>query len=132
MEINVKSKYFIGNMCKCVTTDPTCQNMSVFRWKYVQMCLGPSWILIRILHGSVYKSYMDPYVDLIWVVYMLMCSQLIQNVNISFEICANVLGGVWGSRMDPYQDPTWIPIWILYGSSMWILYGSSICKCVRN
>ena len=50
------------------------------------MWLGPSWILIRILHGSVYKSYMDLYVDLIWVVYMLMCSQLIQNVNISLEI----------------------------------------------
>ena len=54
-----------------------------------------------------------------------MCSQLIQNVNISFEICANVSG----SPMDLYKDPTWIlcggtagrpwiPIWILYGSSM--------------
>ena len=85
--------------------------MLIFRLKYVQMCLGPSWILIRILHGSVYKSYMDLYVDLIWVVYMLMCSQLIQNVNISLEICANV----FGSFMNPYKDPTWIRIWILYG-----------------
>ena len=59
------------------------------------MCLGPSWILIRILHGSEYGSYMDLCVDLIWVVYMLMCSQLIQNVNISLEICANVSGGLW-------------------------------------
>ena len=41
-----------------------------------------------------------------------MCSPLIQNVNISFEICANV----FGSLMDPYKDPTWIRIWILYGS----------------
>ena len=41
-----------------------------------------------------------------------MCSQLIHNVNISFEICANV----FGSLMDPYKDPTWIRIWILYGS----------------
>ena len=59
---------------------------------------------------------MDPYVDLIWVVYMLMCSQLIQNVNISLEICANVSGGVWRSRMDPYNDLPWIRIWIVYGS----------------
>ena len=105
------------------TADP---NMLIFHWKYVQMCLGPSWILIRILHGSVYGSYMDLYVDLIWVVYMVMCSQLIQNVNISFEICANVSGGTWRSRMDPYQDPTWIPIWILSkslcGSYMGRLY----------
>ena len=41
-----------------------------------------------------------------------MCSQLIQNVNISLEICANV----FGSLMDPYKDHTWIRIWILYGS----------------
>ena len=27
-----------------------------------------------------------------------MCSQLIRNVNISFEICANVSGGLWTSR----------------------------------
>ena len=27
-----------------------------------------------------------------------MCSQLINNVNISFEICANVSGGLWRSR----------------------------------
>ena len=27
--------------------------------------------------------------------YVQMCSQLIQNVNISFEICANVSGGLW-------------------------------------
>ena len=70
------------------------------------MCVGPSWILIRILHGSVYGSYMDLYVDLIWVVYMLMCSQLIQNVNISFEIYANLSGGVWGGLTDLYKDPT--------------------------
>ena len=38
---------------------------------------------------------MDPYVDLIWVVYMKMCSQLIQNVNISLDICTNVSGGFW-------------------------------------
>ena len=51
-----------------------------------------------------------------------MCSQLIQNVNIAFEICANV----FGSLMDPYKDPpwipTWIPIWILYRSYMGRLY----------
>ena len=41
-----------------------------------------------------------------------MCSQLIQNVNISLEICANVVG----SLMDPYKDLTSIRIWILYGS----------------
>ena len=44
-----------------------------------------------------------------------MCSPLIQNVkhvNISMEICANVVG----SLMDPYKDPTWIRIWIIYGS----------------
>ena len=41
-----------------------------------------------------------------------MCSQLIQNINISFEICTNV----FGSLMDPYKDLTWIRIWILYGS----------------
>ena len=70
------------------------------------MCLGPSWILIQILHGSAYGSDMDLYVDLIWVVYMLMFSQLIQNVNTSFEICAKVSGGVWRSLMDPYKDPT--------------------------
>ena len=38
--------------------------------------------------------------------------QLIQNVNMSLEICANV----FGSLMDPYKDPPWIRIWILYGS----------------
>ena len=92
------------------------------------MCLGPPWIPIRILHGSVFGSYMDPYVDLIWVVYMQMCLQLIHNVNISFEICANVSGGVWRSRMDPYKDPTWIPIWILYGP----LCGSYICRLYVN
>ena len=54
-----------------------------------------------------------------------MCPQLIQHVNISFEICANVSG----SPMDLCKDLTWIlcggtagrpwiPIWILYGSSM--------------
>ena len=58
------------------------------------------------LNGSVYGSYMDLYVDLIWVVYLLMCSQLTQNVDISLEICANLLGGVWRSLMDPYRDPT--------------------------
>ena len=41
-----------------------------------------------------------------------MCSQLIQNVNISFEICANV----FGSLMDPHKNLTWIRIWTLYGS----------------
>ena len=41
-----------------------------------------------------------------------MCSQLIHNVNISFEICANV----FGSLMDPYKDFTWIRILIVYGS----------------
>ena len=80
------------------------------------MCLGPSWIPIRILHGSVYGFDIDPDVDLTWVVYMSMCSQLIQSVNISLEICANASGEVWRSCMDPNQDPTWIPIWILYGS----------------
>ena len=70
------------------------------------MCLGPSWIRIRILHGSLYKSYMDLYVDLIWVVYMLMFSQLIQNVNISLEICADLSEGVWRSLIDLYKDPT--------------------------
>ena len=44
------------------------------------------------------------------------------NVNVSFEICANV----FGSLMDPYKDPTWIRIWILYrflcGSYMGRLY----------
>ena len=40
-----------------------------------------------------------------------MCSQLIQNVNISLEIFANV----FGSLMDPYKDLTWIRMWILYG-----------------
>ena len=42
--------------------------------------------------------YMDPiwipYVDLIWVVYMQMCSQLIQNVNISLDLCTTVSGGM--------------------------------------
>ena len=38
--------------------------------------------------------------------------QNVKNVNISFEICANV----FGSLMDPCKDPTWIRIWILYGS----------------
>ena len=47
----------------------------------------PTWIPIWILYGSL--------LDFIWVVYMQMCSQLIQNVNISFEICTNVLGGLW-------------------------------------
>ena len=46
-------------------------------------------------HRSLYGSYMDPYVDRIWVVYMQMCSQLIQNVNISLDVCTNVLGGFW-------------------------------------
>ena len=52
--------------------------------------------------------------------YVQLCAgyKLFQNVNISFEICANVSGGVWRRRMDPYKDPTWIPIWILYGSYM--------------
>ena len=64
-----------------------------------------------------------------------MCSQLIQNVNISFEICTNVSG----SPMDLCKDLTWIPgggtagrpwiiIWISYGFSMdppKDLYGSS-------
>ena len=67
--------------------------------KYVQICQGEyggaSWIYIRTRHGSLYGSYMDPYVDLIWVVYMQMCSQLIQNVNISLDVCTNVLGGLW-------------------------------------
>ena len=76
--------------------------MSILHWKYGQMCQGEfggaAWIHIRILHGSLYGSYMDPYVDLIWVVYMQMCSQLIQNVNISCEICANVSVGLRKSR----------------------------------
>ena len=55
---------------------------------------GAAWIPIRIPHKSLYGSYMDPYVDLIWVVYMQMCSQLIQNVTISLDICTNVLGGL--------------------------------------
>ena len=57
-----------------------------------------------------------------------MCSPLIQNVknvNISFEICANV----FGSRMDPYKDLTWILCGGAAGRS-WILirilYG---CRC---
>ena len=53
-----------------------------------------------------------------------MCSQLIQNVNISLEICLNVSGGgmaephgsLQGSHIDPDMDPIRIPIWILYGS----------------
>ena len=57
--------------------------------------------------------------------YVQMWSPLIQNVNIPFEICANV----FGSLMDPYKDLPWICIWILW-IPMWILYGSSICKCV--
>ena len=78
-----------------------------------------------------------------------MCSQLIQNVNISLEICANVSGGVWRSRMDPYKDPTWIPIWILYGSLCGSYMGrlyvnvftadptcqyfiGNMCKCVQD
>ena len=73
--------------------------MSIFHLKYVQMCQGESggtaWIPIRIRHRSIYGSYMDPYVDRIWVVYMQMCSQLIQHVNISFEICENMSGGLW-------------------------------------
>ena len=51
-----------------------------------------------------------------------MCPQLMQNVNISFEICANVSG----SPMDLYKDDAWIlwrDIWILYRS----LYES--CDC---
>ena len=66
---------------------------------------------------------MDPYVDLTWVVYMQMCSQLIQNVNISFEISANLSGeyggaswipirirhrSLYGSYMDPYVDLIWV------------------------
>ena len=38
---------------------------------------------------------MDPYMDLTWVVYMQMCSQLIQNVTISLDLCTNVSGGLW-------------------------------------
>ena len=56
-----------------------------------------------------------------------MCSQLIQNFNISFEICANV----FGSLMDPYKDLPWIRIWILW-IPMWILHGSSKYKCVHS
>ena len=59
---------------------------------------------------------------------MLMCSQLIQNVNISFEIHANLSGGVWRNLMDFYKDPTWIPIWILYGS----LCGSYMGRIYAN
>ena len=57
--------------------------------------------------------------------YVQMCSQLIQSVNISFEICANLTG----SPMDLCKDFTWVAcggttnqswiiIWISYGSSM--------------
>ena len=52
-----------------------------------------------------------------------MCSQLIQHVNISFEI-----ENVFGSPMDPYKDPPWIRIWILYGS----LCGSYIGRLYVN
>ena len=84
-----------SSICWCVHT---WSKMYIFHWKYVQIYQGEyggaSWIPIRIRHRSLYGSYMDPYVDLIWVVYLYMCSQLSQNVNIPFEICANVSGGL--------------------------------------
>ena len=49
-----KCEYFIANMRKCVRGS----------------LLGASWIPIRIPHRSLYGSHMDPYVDLIWVVYL--------------------------------------------------------------
>ena len=74
-----------------------------------------------------------------------MCSQLIQNVNTSLEICANVFGYL----MDPYKDLPWIRIWILYGSLCGSYMGrlyvnvftadpkckyfiGNMCKCVRG
>ena len=107
--------------------------MSIFHWKYVQMCVGISCIIIRILHGPVYGCYMNFYVGLIWVVYMWMCLQLINSLNILLEICPNVLGGVKGGG-------AWSRIRIrhtsLYGFVLWkpicILYEPSICKCVYS
>ena len=62
------------------TADPKCQyfigNMSMCQGEHG----GAAWIPIRIRHRSLYGSYMDPYMDLTWVVYMQMCSQLIRNV----------------------------------------------------
>ena len=80
------------------TADPTCQY-------FIRNITNVFGFLMDPYNGSVCGSYMDLYVDLIWVVYMLMCSQLIQNVNISFEICANLSGGVWRSFIDPYKIP---------------------------
>ena len=60
-----------SSICKCVHS---WSKMLIFHLKYVQMCQvecgGAAWIPIRIRHRSRYGSYMDPYVDLIWVVYM--------------------------------------------------------------
>ena len=60
-----------SSICKCVHS---WSKMLIFHLKYVQMCQeeygGAAWIPLRIRHRSLYGSYMDPYVDLILVVYM--------------------------------------------------------------
>ena len=72
--------------------------MQIFHWKYVEICQeeygGAAWIYMRIRHESLYGilygyrcgSHMGPL--------MHMCSQLIQNVNMSLDLCTNVLGGL--------------------------------------
>ena len=151
-------QYFKQNMCKCVHS---WSKLSIVHWKYAQMCSQ----LIQTVNISFEKFAnvftADPNCQYfiwnmckcvhswskLWIFhlkYVQMCSQLIQNVNISLEKCANVF------TADPNCEyfiwnmckcvNSWSKLWIFHLKYVQMcsqliqtvnIFGN-MCKCVHS